>query len=152
MNNTIGSLAHRKKLLTGLGLVVLVAAWWAFRPEKLFINQRVNEPAPFLANSGPQPVFTGPLEDGAHDTIGRATIYTTSGGRRYLRVSGLNASAKQLHVGLRGTGPMIDLGALQSPGEQDFDLAPSVDLNRYDSVAISRDHADAFAVARLQPF
>ena len=153
MRNSIASLpANRKIILAALGLVVLVAAWWAFRPEKLFINQQVNEPAPFLADSGPQPVSTGPLEDNADHTIGRATIYQTTGGRHYLRVAGLPAEASQLHVTLTGTGPQVDLGAIQTPGGQNFDLAPSVDLKQYDSVAIQGENTPAFAVAKLQPF
>ena len=153
MRNSIASLpTNRKILLAALGLVVLVAAWWAFRPEKLFINQQVNEPAPFVADSGPQPVSTGPLEDQADHPIGRATIYQTTGGSRYLRVSGLPAEAGQLHVALTGTGPQVDLGALQSPAGQNFDLAPSVDLKQYDSVAIHGGNTAAFAVAKLQPF
>src|SRR5215470_12894901 len=67
---------------------VLVGAWWAFRPEKLFINQKVNEPAPFAGNGGgPQPIYTGELEGQAHKTSGRATIYQSQGGKSFLRLS-----------------------------------------------------------------
>jgi len=153
MTHTIVSLvARRKKILAAVGLPVLVAAWWAFRPEKLFIDERVNEPAPFLASSDPQPVLTGGLQNGAHAIIGRATIYKTPGGRRYLSITGLSASAAQLQVALKGVGPEIDLGPLRSSSEQNFDLAASADLNQYDRVAIYADHADTFAIAKLEPF
>jgi hypothetical protein len=153
MTNTIASLiARRKIVLVALGLPVLVAAWWAFRPEKLFINEHVNEPAPFLTSSDPQPVLTGPLEDGARGTVGRATIYKTSGGRHYLRIAGLSASDAQLRVVLKGADPELPLGALRSPSEQNFDLPASIDLNHYDSVAIYSDQTGAFAIAKLQPF
>jgi len=36
----------RKPLLYGLILVAVLAAWAAFRPERLFINARVNETLP----------------------------------------------------------------------------------------------------------
>lgn len=152
MIHTILSLvARRKRILAAVGLPVLVAAWWAFRPEKLFINERVSEPAPFLAGSDPQPVLTGGLENSAHATIGRATIYKTPGGR-YLSITGLSASGAQLRVALKGVGPEIDLGPLRSSSEQNFDLAASADLNQYDRVAIYADHADTFAIAKLEPF
>jgi hypothetical protein len=151
-NSFVSLVAQRKKTFAALGFVVLVAAWWAFRPEKLFINERVDEPAPFASSSGPEPVLTGPLEDAAHSTLGLATIYQAPAGRRYLRISGLSAAPPQLHVALQGTGPRIDLGALQSPQEQSFDLAASVDLNQYNRVAIFSARAGTFATATLQRF
>ena len=153
MSNTIVSLvARRKRILAAIGLPLLVAAWWAFRPEKLFINERVNEPAPFLATSEPQPVATGRLENRAKVTLGRATIYKTPRGLHYLRITDLSVPAAQLRVGLRGAGPEIDLGALNGPGEQSFDLLASVDLSQYDSVAIYDQHTDTVAIAKLEPF
>jgi hypothetical protein len=65
----VSPVTRRKRILAAAGLPVLVAAWWAFRPEKLFINERVNEPASFLASSDPPPVLTGGLKNGAHATI-----------------------------------------------------------------------------------
>ena len=153
MSNAILSVVtHRKKTFWALGILVLVAAWWAFRPEKLFINERVNEPAPFATSTGPQPVLTGALADEAHHPVGRATIYKTPEGHDYLRISGLSASAAQLNVALKGMGAEMNVGALQNPSGQNFDLAASVDLNQYDSVVIYMDHTGTFAIAKLQPF
>ena len=67
MNAQVESwLSRRKWILVALGLPILVAAWWAFRPEKLWINEKVSEPAPFASNSDPQPRYTGLLEGKAH--------------------------------------------------------------------------------------
>jgi hypothetical protein len=45
MKSNVGSLVSgRKWILVAAGLPILVAAWWAFRPEKLWINQKVSEP------------------------------------------------------------------------------------------------------------
>jgi hypothetical protein len=152
MSNAIVSLiARRKKTIAAFGLPVLVAAWWAFRPEKLFIDARVNEPAPFLASSDPQPVLTGRLE-GAGGAVGRATIYKTPQGRRYLRISGLSSSAAQLTAVLKGARSEINLGVIQGPGEQKFDLPATFDLNQYSSVAIYADASNTFAIAKFQPF
>src|SRR5579863_8227828 len=61
-------LLHRKRILVIVGLPVLVALWWAFRPEKLWINEKVNEAAPFDTSSDPQPILTGRFEGEAHQT------------------------------------------------------------------------------------
>ncbi len=80
-------LVRRKWILAAVGLPVLVALWWAFRPEKLWINEKVNEAAPFDTSGGPQPILTGRFEDKAQQTSGRATIYKKPGGEEYLRLS-----------------------------------------------------------------
>jgi len=69
MNTHVGSwVLHGKWILAAVGLPILVAAWWAFRPEKLWINQKVSEPAPFGSSTDPQPLYTGRLEGKAHQT------------------------------------------------------------------------------------
>ena len=41
----------RKKLIYGLAVIVAIALWAAFRPERLFVNAKVNEAMPAgLAN------------------------------------------------------------------------------------------------------
>jgi hypothetical protein len=67
---------RKHKMLTGVvAAIVLGALWYLFRPEKLFINQRVNEAAPVAANGQAQPIYTGRLHAKLHDTSGRATVY-----------------------------------------------------------------------------
>jgi len=99
MNTHVGSwVLHRKWILAAVGLPILVAAWWAFRPEKLWINQKVSEPAPF-ASTDPQPLYTGRLEGKAHQTSGRATIYKTPDGKQYLRLTDFSTSnGPDVHV------------------------------------------------------
>jgi hypothetical protein len=36
----------KRKIIIGVGVVVLAIGWYAFRPELLFINQTVNEEFP----------------------------------------------------------------------------------------------------------
>jgi len=55
-------MSHRKWILAAVGLPILVAAWWAFRAEKLWINQKVSEAAPFASSTDPQALYTGRLE------------------------------------------------------------------------------------------
>jgi Electron transfer DM13 len=169
MNAEIRSwLSRRKWILVVVGLPILVAAWWAFRPEKLWINQRVNEPAPFASSTDPQPLYTGRLEGNAHQTSGRATIYKAPDGRQYLRLTDFSTSnGPDVHVLLargddqslkqeivKGQLDSIELGALKgNQGDQNYDLPPSVDLQKYDAAVIycERFHA-VFGVAKLEQF
>ena len=92
-------LSRKKWMLVAAGVPVLVAAWWAFRPEKLWINEKVNEPAPFISTTEAQPLSTGRLEGKAHQTSGRATIYKSSDGARYLRLTDFTTSnGPDVHV------------------------------------------------------
>jgi Electron transfer DM13 len=154
--------------LVVVGLPILVAAWWAFRPEKLWINQKVSEPAPFASSTDPQPLYTGRLEGNAHQTSGRATIYKAPDGRQYLRLTDFSTSnGPDVHVLLargddqslkqeivKGQLDSIELGALKgNQGDQNYDLPPSVDLQKYDAAVIycERFHA-VFGVAKLEQF
>jgi len=169
MNAHVGSwLSRRKWILVAVGLPILVAAWWAFRPEKLWINEKVNEPAPFASNTDPQPLYTGRLEGKAHQTSGRATIYKTPDGKQYLRLTDFTTSnGPDVHVVLargddkgldhelvKGELDIVELGLLKgNQGDQNYDLPASIDLTRYNAVTIycERFHA-VFGVARLEQF
>ena len=41
----------KRNLIIGLGVIALVIAWYAFRPELLFVNKTVNEQLP-VAQTG----------------------------------------------------------------------------------------------------
>jgi hypothetical protein len=169
MNMQAGSRLSRKKwILAVVGLPILVGAWWAFRPEKLWINQKVSEPAPFAASTDPQPLYTGRLEGKAHQTSGRGTIYKTSDGRQYLRLTDFSTSnGPDVHVILarsddenltqeivKGQLDSVELGSLKgNQGDQNYDLPASVDLQKYNAAVIycERFHA-VFGVARLEQF
>ena len=169
MNMHAGSwLSRRKWILAVVGLPILVGAWWAFRPEKLWINQKVNEPVPFAASTDPQPLYTGRLEGKAHQTSGRGTVYKTSDGRQYLRLTDFSTSnGPDVHIILarsddenltqeivKGQLDSVELGPLKgNQGDQNYDLPASVDLQKYNAAVIycERFHA-VFGVARLEQF
>jgi len=161
-------LSSNKWILTLVGVPVLVGAWWAFRPEKLFINEKVNEAAPAALSAEPQAVYTGRLEGKIHQTSGRATIYKTADGKEYLRLSDFTTSnGPDVHVVLvqaedkaldgevvKGKLESVELGTLKgNQGDQNYDLPASADLSKYQAVAIycERFHA-IFGVARLEKF
>jgi len=161
-------LARKKWILIAVGVPVLVAAWWAFRPEKLWINQKVNEPAPFASTTDAQPLYTGRLEGKAHQTSGRATIYKSSDGREYLRLTDFTTSnGPDVHVILARSDDKdldqeivkdnldsVELGALKgNQGDQNYDLPATADPTKYSAVVIycERFHA-IFGLAKLEPF
>ena len=161
-------LSRKKWILVAVGVPVLVAAWWAFRPEKLWINQKVSEPAPFASTADPQPLYTGRLEGKAHQTSGRATVYKNPDGKQYLRLTDFTTSnGPDVHVVLaRGDDKdlgqeivkdnldSVELGALKgNQGDQNYDLPATADPAKYTAVVIycERFHA-IFGVAKLEPF
>jgi len=161
-------LSRNRSILVLIGVSVLGGAWWAFRPEKLFINQKVNEAAPTALSSEPEALYTGKLEGRIHQTSGRATVYKGTDGKEYLRLSDFTTSnGPDVHVFLvraedqalggeivKGELDGVELGALKgNQGDQNYDLPASADLNKYQAVAIycERFHA-IFGVARLERF
>jgi len=161
-------LSRKRWILIVTGVSFIAGAWWAFRPEKLFINQKVNEAAPAALSAEPEALYTGKLEGKVHQTSGRATIYKYADGKKYLRLSDFTTSnGPDVHVLLaraedkaldgemvKGDFENVELGTLkENQGDQNYDLPASVDLNKYQAVAIycERFHA-IFGVARLEKF
>ena len=161
-------LSRKKWILAGIGVPILVAAWWAFRPEKLWVNKKVNEPAPIGTNVDSQPLYTGLLAGRAHPTSGRASIYQAPDGKRDLRLTNFTTSnGPDVHVVLaqsadeslkqdfvKGELNRVELGLLKAnEGDQNYDLPDSADLSKYDAVVIYcvRFHA-VFGVAKLDKF
>src|SRR5215469_69553 len=83
----------RKKLIYGLALIVAIALWAAFRPERLFINAKVNEAMPAGYASVSQGVLSsGLFHSVAHESKGTATIYQLADGKRILRLTNFETS------------------------------------------------------------
>lgn len=147
---------------------VWVGVWWAFRPEKLFIDKQVSEAAPPSLGGEAEPLYTGKLESREHPTSGRATIYKDGSGKAYLRLTDFATSnGPDVHVVLvkaeepaiskiivPGNLEYVELGSLKgNQGEQNYDLPASTDLEKYQAVAIycERFHA-IFGVTKLEKF
>src|ERR1043166_484380 len=83
-----------KKVWIGIGLVVLAIAWYAFRPELLFIDKSVSESFPVTsvaattpdAGSDPKQLAMGQFKGYAHETQGNADVYEVNG-KRVLRLT-----------------------------------------------------------------
>ena len=137
----------------------------ALRPKKLWINQSVNEPAPFASRSEARPIFAGRLERKAHPTKGRVSIYESLGGKRYLRLADFKTSnGPDVHVVIaRAEDPALDqkkivkghldyveLGKLKgNQGNQNYDVPAAIDLQKYNAEVIYCERFNAvFGVAR----
>jgi hypothetical protein len=162
---------RRRILLTGsivvavLGVVGLV---W-FQPQKLFIDERVNEAAPrvsesmrdsdeMVPDSTNARALTGTFTSLAHPTNGKAVVAQLADGSLGLRLEDFETSnGPDVRVYL-SAGPKsaygkdaVDLGALKgNVGNQNYAISSDVDLDKYDTVVIwCRRFTVAFGAAEL---
>src|SRR5918992_1151751 len=144
----------KRNIVIGLGVIVLVVAWYGFRPELLFINKTVSEefpggPAMAFIEKGPLTVTKGNFKGLAHETKGSAAIYQLADGRRTLRLSNFETSnGPDVHIYLtvaeveKGNDAIkqagfIDLGSMKgNKGDQNYDIPAEADLNKYRNVTI----------------
>ena len=155
-----------KDIILIIILVVLVVAWYLFRPEKLFIDSTVDEGFPEVTEIGnPKIISEGTFNPVAHDAEGTATVYDMSDGNRVLRFTDFAVSnGPDVHVYLVAADDPIDsvtvknseiyeLGPIKgNVGNQNYDLGPDVDLDKFKSVVIwCKRFGVNFAVAELEP-
>ena len=145
--------------------VILFVAWFAFRPERLFINERVHETLPTANASSVQAIESGVFYGIAHPTVGTATIYRMGDGALMLRFTNFRTSnGPNVHVYLvaaddakdgeivRHAG-FIDLGPIKGNiGDQNYALGPDADLSKYRAVSIwCQRFSVNFGAASLRP-
>jgi hypothetical protein len=131
--------------------VVLLVAWYAFRPERLFVNQRVHEELPTAqaANSPARPLASGKFHSVAHATSGTAAVYQLADGTRLLRFTDFKTSnGPDVHVYLVAADDasdsesvtkagFVDLGSIKGNiGDQNYALGSDVDLSKYRAVSV----------------
>jgi hypothetical protein len=135
--------------VTLLVLIIAVAgAWYAFRPERIFINQRVNEQFP-TASAASEQLASGQFHSGAHETRGMATVFQLADGKKTLRLTNFATSnGPDVHVYLVAAtdakdnnavtnAGFVDLGSLKGNiGDQNYDLPANADLAKYRAVTI----------------
>ena len=141
----------RKLVVLVVLLVAGAGAWYAFRPERLFINQRVNEqfPTASAANIEPMKLASGEFHSGAHETKGTASIFKLADGKRTLRLSNFATSnGPDVHVYLVAAADakdddtvknagFVDLGSLKGNiGDQNYEVPANVDLAKYRAATI----------------
>lgn len=128
-----------------LTVVLLVASWYAFRPERAFIDTRVNESAP----AGATVVAAGRFVPREHKGTGDARISRTATGELVLQLSSFETlNGPDVRVYLVSSGDVenqeqldaasfVDLGALKgNVGDQNYSVPPGTDVTRYPAVVI----------------
>lgn len=140
----------RKSLIYGAAVMLAIALWAAFRPERLFVNAKVNEAMPAgLANVSETVVASGSFHSVAHDTKGTASVYQLADGKRILRLTNFETSnGPDVHVyfvaasdasdsGTVKKAGFLELGSLKGNiGDQNYDLPSDADLAKYRAVTI----------------
>ena len=141
-----------RKVFIVLGIIVIIIAWYLFRPEKLFISKSVNEDLP-SASAGradsPSTIKEGSFHGVAHETKGTAAIFELPDGKRVLRLTDFETSnGPDVHVFLGAAedandndtvtnAGYIELGSLKgNVGDQNYEIPSDTALADYHSVTI----------------
>jgi hypothetical protein len=145
---------RKRNIIFGVGAIALAVAWYAFRPELLFINKTVNEEFPgegaiAFIDKGPMAVAKGSFKSLAHETRGSASVYQLADGKHTLRLTEFATSngpdvrvyltAAEVEKGndsVKQAG-FVDLGSMKgNKGDQNYEIPPGVDLNKFRNVTI----------------
>ena len=154
----------KKAVAATLAAVVVLGGWAAFRPERLFINQTVNETLPSNGQGTPTLISQGAFSSGAHPTKGEAGLYKNEKCGYVLRLSQFSTSnGPDVHVyaveGAKGNdnakikgGGFLDLGVIKGNiGDQNYALPADFDAKKYGGVSIwCKRFAVGFGSASLQ--
>jgi hypothetical protein len=162
-------LTRRNVVIAGV-LAAIVAAsglvW--FQPQKLFIDETVNEAAPAVSDATPGTTakvdamkmvsLNGKFSSLAHETNGTAIVKELSDGSHVLRLEAFETSngpdvRVYLSAGKDGSygTDFVDLGGLKgNVGNQNYAIPSGTDLERYDTAVIwCRRFTVAFGAAKL---
>jgi hypothetical protein len=148
-----------RNAIIGLGIIAVAGGWYAFRPERLFVDRTVNEslasvslPAGTdgaMAAAATATLATGMFHSNAHDTMGNATVIDMGGGRRILRLTNfttsngpdvriyLVAAADVQDDATVKTAGFVELGVMKGNiGDQNYEIPANVDLASYRTVTV----------------
>jgi hypothetical protein len=154
------------KLAIPIVAVAAFVAWYAFRPERLVVNRRVDEAMPTVQGGfSQQPLVSGQFYSILHPTAGTATIYRMGDGTRVLRFTGFSTSnGPDVHVYIVASDDakdiatvkqagFIDLGVIKGNiGDQNYTLGDDLDLAKYRAVSIwCKRFSVNFGAAALRP-
>jgi hypothetical protein len=138
------------KIAVSVLLVAVFVAWYAFRPERLFVNKYVDEKLPSANSaSAPQTLESGTFHSVLHPTQGTATVYRIADGSRVIRFTNFKTSnGPDVHIYMVAADDatdnasvsragFLDLGSIKGNiGDQNYALGPDVDLSKYRTVSV----------------
>jgi hypothetical protein len=154
------------KIVVPIAVIAAFIAWYAFRPERLVVNRRVDEAMPAAqSSSSPQPLASGQFYSILHPTAGTATIYQMGDGSRVLRFTDFSTSnGPDVHVYMVAADDakdaaavekagFIDLGVIKGNiGDQNYTFGNDLDLAKYRAVSIwCKRFSVNFGAAALRP-
>ena len=154
------------KVAISIAAVAAVVAWYAFRPERLVVNRRVDEALPTAQGGRPsRPIVSGQFYSILHPTAGTATIYQMGDGNRVLRLTHFSTSnGPDVHVYMVAADDakdvatvqhagFVDLGVIKGNiGDQNYTLGGDLDLAKYRAVSIwCKRFSVNFGAAALRP-
>ena len=144
----------RRNLIIAAAVVLGLGAWYAFRPERLFIDSTVNESLASVVVENerapaPATLASGTFHSNAHETIGNAAILSLPDGRRILRLTNFSTSnGPDVRVYLVAASDVTDdetvkqagfveLGPMKgNKGDQNYDVPADLDLSTFRTVTI----------------
>ena len=154
------------RVLIVVVVVAVLVGWYAFRPERLVVNRRVDEALPTTPGGLPaQAVESGRFYSILHPTEGTATIFQLGDGTRILRLTSFRTSnGPDVHVYMVAADDakdvatvqqagFIDLGVIKGNiGDQNYKLDNDLDLAKYRAVSIwCKRFSVNFGAAALKP-
>ena len=154
------------KIAIPVAALLVTVAWYAFRPERLVVNRKVDEAMPTAAGGvSAQPLESGHFYSILHPTEGTATIYQLGDGTRVLRFTSFSTSnGPDVHVYMVAADDakdvatvqqagFIDLGVIKgNVGDQNYKLAADFDVSKYRAVSIwCKRFSVNFGAAALRP-
>ncbi|MEP7064799.1 MAG: DM13 domain-containing protein [Gemmatimonadota bacterium] len=131
---------HKRTLLISVAAIAAIAGWYAFRPERLFINQKVSESLPsgaaesssgMVANAStttsmmpanvegnaPVALSSGNFHGVHHETQGTATLYRLADGKRVVRFTNFSTSnGPDVRIYLIAASDALDNATVQKAG------------------------------------
>jgi hypothetical protein len=143
----------KKPWIIGGAVAIIAVAWYAFRPELLFVDEKVSEALP-PANASSRAksdriLARGEFRGIAHETAGSATVHELADGRRILRLTGFSTSnGPDVRVLLVASPDAEDSETVKSAGyvevaklkgnvgDQNYELPSDVDLATHRAVTI----------------
>ena len=145
---------RRNTTIAAAAVVIAIGAWYAFRPERLFVNQTVDEQLSYAAPTAesmakPATLAQGMFHGNAHETKGTATVLRLPDGRRILRLTSFETSnGPDVHIYLVAapdvtddaivkTAGFVDLAPMKgNRGDQNYEIPAEVDLATYRTVTV----------------
>jgi hypothetical protein len=138
---------RKRNVIISLVIIALYVAWYAFRPEGLIVNKRVEGTASAAPVGTLEALASGPFHSIAHETKGTATVYEDANGSRIIRFSNFSTSnGLDVHVYMVAAdnaydttvehAGFMDLGNIKGNiGDQDYTLGRDLDLSKYRAVS-----------------